>query len=76
MQMYLVTGGFVGLSLLDSTEILDIGVGIGWNFGASLPSPRYGLRAANIDDRVLIFGINILHLIELCLTAHITCRRR
>ena len=55
--MYLVTGGY-GDDLLDSTEILDPNLG-SWTYGASLPNPRIYLRAANIDDRVLIFGISI-----------------
>ena len=58
LQIYLVTGGHDGDALLDSTEILDPSLG-SWTNGASLPSPRVYLRAANIDDRVLIFGINI-----------------
>ena len=48
-------GGFTGSIVLDSTETFDSGGG-GWATGAKLPRPMYGLSAANIDDRVLIFG--------------------
>ena len=61
--MFLVTGGIDG-SYLDLTEIFDPEVGI-WKAGAALPSKRTSPRAANIDGRVLIFGINILF-IKIC----------
>ena len=44
---------------LDSTETYDPSLG-SWRAGAALPSPMEGPRAANIDNRVLIFGIKIL----------------
>ena len=59
--MFLVTGGndVAGDYNLDSTEIYDPDSG-SWSAGAALPSPMRGLRAASIDSRVLIFGIDIL----------------
>ena len=59
--MFLVSGGYGG-GLIDSTEIFDPEVG-NWRVGARLPGGRYTPRAANIDGRVLIFGINILYLL-------------
>ena len=60
--MYIVMGGIrnIGLSdsILTSTEIYDTGVDR-WEDGALLPGPSEGLRAAKIDDRILIFGRNI-----------------
>lgn len=50
----MVTGGLP--FNLDSTETLATD-GSSWVLStAKLPQPMYGLRAANIDDRVLIFG--------------------
>ena len=39
-----------------STELLFYG-SESWTFTGSLPSRRYDLRAANIDNRVLVAGI-------------------
>ena len=58
--MFLVSGGWKGgLGHLDSTEIYDPDHG-SWIAGAALPSKRTTLSAANIDGRLLFFGINIL----------------
>ena len=59
-QMFLVTGGWDGAEILDSTEMYDPSVG-SWANGAKLPQPMSGLKATNINDRVLIFG-RYLHL--------------
>ena len=61
LKMFLVSGGYREKSsgYLDSTEIYDPVLGR-WTAGAALPSKRSALRAANIDGRVLLFGINIL----------------
>ena len=56
--MFLVTGGVVDGDKIDSTEIYDPDLG-SWRGGAPLPSKLKGLVAANIDGRVLFFGINI-----------------
>ena len=64
--MLLVSGGHLGnnhKSYLQSTEIYDPEVG-SWRAGAALPSKRNGPRAANIDGRILFFGINTLSRIE------------
>ena len=57
--MFLVSGGSDVSVELDSTEIFDPSLG-GWRPGATLPSPNIGSpRATNIDNRVLLFGIDI-----------------
>ena len=57
--MFLVTGGFAGSDWwMDTTEIFDPDHE-SWRSGAALPSPRTYLRATTIDNRVLVFGINI-----------------
>ena len=56
--MYLVTGGWA-FDFLDSTELYDPSLGSWTVAGARLPSPREGLRAANIDDLILLFGKKI-----------------
>ena len=57
--MYLVTGGYNDPDKIDSTEIYNPSLSTWTVAGARLPSPRTGLRAANIDNRILIFGKNI-----------------
>ena len=54
----LVTGGGDGTVLLDSTEIFSDNV---WRTVAgTLPQPMYRARAASIDNRVLLFGKNVI----------------
>ena len=56
--MYLVTGGRTyKVDYLDSTELYDPSLG-SWRNGARLPSGRRGLRAANVDNQILLFGKN------------------
>ena len=60
LQILLVSGGWTGSDRLDDfTEIFDPSLG-SWRAGAELRRPRSRLRATNIDNRVLLFGINIL----------------
>jgi len=52
----LVTGGIVGN---DGTEILsstEIYLNSQWVFAASLPTPRYGLRASTVQNTVYVSG--------------------
>ena len=71
MQILLVNGGNLS-GALDSTEIFDPSLG-SWRAGAALPHPMYNMRAANIDNRVLIFGMNILlAYYKIYVKAHIT----
>ena len=58
--MLFISGGydFDSGSQLDSTELFDPSLGSWATSRAKLPQPMSGLRAANINDRVLIFGIN------------------
>ena len=57
MQMLLVTGGRQILNNsripLDSTEILETNT---WRISAPLPSARYGLRAASLENTIFLFG--------------------
>ena len=54
--MFLVFGGSTDTGDTDSTEIFDPSLG-SWRAGAPLPSVMFGLRATNIDNRILLFGI-------------------
>ena len=54
--MFLVTGGWDGSHTLDSTETYDPMLGSWTASGAKLPRTMSNLEAANINDRVLIFG--------------------
>ena len=49
-------GGYDGNDYIDNTETLDTDASSWVTSGAKLPQPMSGLRAANINDRVLIFG--------------------
>ena len=50
----LVTGGQYGDSL-SSTELL-VETATTWVYTGELPSPRNGIRGANIDNRVFMTG--------------------
>ena len=54
--MLLVTGGNGDSDRLDSTEILEDTT---WKTTAPLPSARNSLKAASIDNKILVFGRNI-----------------
>ena len=54
-QPYLVAGGWTGSARLSSTELLEE-TASAWVYTGELPSPRYGLRGANIDNRILMTG--------------------
>ena len=53
-QTLLVAGGNEG-ALLSSTELL-VGTASAWVLTGELPSPRYGLRGANIDKKIIMTG--------------------
>ena len=53
-----MTGGDDGY-FLDSTEVYDPSVGSWMMTRAKLPAPMQGLRATNIDGRILLFGKDI-----------------
>jgi len=55
-RVFMVTGGYTGSDRLDSTETFTSDEDSWTTTGAKLPQPMSGLRAANIDDRILIFG--------------------
>ena len=54
IQTYLVSGGYNG-DYFSSTELL-LETASAWVLAGELPSPRSGLRAANIDNKILITG--------------------
>ena len=56
-QTLLVTGGLTYLFgySLSSTELL-VENSAKWIYSGELPTPRYGLRGANIDQRVIMTG--------------------
>ena len=57
----MVTGGYQSDGgYIDTTEVYDSDLGSWVISGAKLPQPMSGLRATNIDGRVLIFGNFIL----------------
>ena len=62
MQVLLVTGGRNDKDFnLKSTEVLDLSDDTGtWELITPLPSSRYGLRAAVLDNNIFVFGENIL----------------
>ena len=60
LQVLLVTGGLYDSDYLDSTEILEDNTDT-WKMTAPLPSARYGLRAASVDNTIYVFGKNILY---------------
>jgi len=51
----LVTGGRTGRNSLSSTEIYSESTSR-WSYVASLPSGRYGISAATLDNFVFVFG--------------------
>jgi len=51
----LVTGGSDGRDSLSSTELLQDGSS-SWTYTGGLPTRRYGLRGANINNKVLMTG--------------------
>jgi len=56
-RVFMVTGGYTESgSTLDTTETLASDEDTWTTTAAKLPRPMRGLRAATIDDRVLIFG--------------------
>ena len=68
-----MTGGYDG-DYLDSTELYDSVAGTWTTAGAKLPSPSYALRATNINNKVLIFGINISFVIQRYNQVDYNCR--
>ena len=57
--MYLVIGGLIDSvpNMLDTTETFDPMVGSWVTSDAKLPQPMQGMKAASINNRLLIFGI-------------------
>ena len=49
---------------LDSTEVLEA-AGLTWRLTAPLPSARYGLRAASVENSIFVFGENFLFYIDM-----------
>ena len=73
----MVTGGYSytdGGVNLDTTETLSSDEDTWTNAGARLPRPMGGLRAATIDDRILIFGNYTLFIKHQISQEHNNCR--
>ena len=64
----------MGGDKLKSMETLATDASSWVTTGAKLPRPMDGLRAVNIDDRVLIFGINSLFITQQISQDYITYR--
>jgi len=73
-RVFMVTGGHTGSVYLDSTETLATDASSWVTSTAKLPRPMDGLRAANIDDRVLIFGNKTLLFTHQISQEHKNCR--
>ena len=61
----LVTGGrgHNGMNdYLSSTELM-VGTASAWVFTGELPSPRSGLRGANIGNKIFMTGVKIIVII-------------
>ena len=54
IQTFLVTGGYNN-GYLSSTELL-VKTDSAWVMAGHLPTPRDGLRAVNIDQKILVTG--------------------
>ena len=54
VQVYLVVGGW-HITTLDTTVLLSLGAAR-WQYSGKLPSARYGLRAATVDNKVIVTG--------------------
>ena len=54
-QTFLVSGGYDVSNYLSSTELL-VETASAWILTGELPSPRYGLRGATIDNKVFMTG--------------------
>merc|ERR1711974_118809 len=54
-KTFLVTGGSYNDAGLSSTELL-VENSAKWIYSGELPTPRWGLRGANIDQRVIMTG--------------------
>lgn len=52
----MVTGGYNLLDDIDSTELFDSSVGAWRLIEGSLPMPMSSMKAATVDNRVLVFG--------------------
>ena len=61
-QVYLVTGG-LHQNDLDSTELLTEGASA-WVFSGVLPSARYGVKAATLDNKLIVTGETLVALIS------------
>ena len=66
LQVYLVTGGVdTNQGALSSTELL-LPSATSWTASADLPYPRYRLRGATINNKVIVTGTNIVCLMTIC----------
>ena len=57
-KVFLVTGGYHNGQVLNSTEILTEGASQ-WIYSAPLPSARKELRAATMNNKIIVTGIEM-----------------
>ena len=69
----MVPGGWAAPYSLDTPETLASDMDT-WATAATLPRPMSGLRAATIDDRILIFGNYNLFITHQISQEHNNCR--
>ena len=60
--------------LLSSTELL-VSLASAWVFAGELPSPRFGLRGANIDNKVLMTGKYVTEILNKHLNTYESMKR-
>ena len=70
----LVAGGLTGSGQLSSTELL-VGEASAWVLTGELPSPRFGLRGANIDNKVLMTGKYVTEILNKHLNTYESMKR-
>ena len=70
----LVTGGSTGAASRSSTELLRENASA-WVFTGELPSPRFGLRGANIDNKVLMTGKYVTEILNKHLNTYESMKR-
>ena len=71
-KVYLVTGGYTGYSdnlTTATTEILREG-GTEWTFAGELPSPRYRIKGASLNNDIFMVG-EFLHIRSLPKEPHL-----
>ena len=61
----MVTGGYDGSNRLDSTEILKDRNNVWTTVAKKLPYPMHSIKAQTLNNRVLLFGMLNIFVIEI-----------